>query len=130
MIALAWAGVVALSAPAARADEGSRGLVSWILIPLAVGVAAAALALLFKVRRTSERPEVTGAEGLVGRVGLAATPIDERHGYVNVLGERWKARADLPIEEGHEVRVTAVAGLVLRVRSIGADGGPRLRERR
>jgi membrane-bound ClpP family serine protease len=128
--AFAWAGAVMLSGAAVRAfaDGRARDLVPSTLAPLAIGVAAAALALFVQIFRASERPEVTGAEGLVGEVGVAATRIDERHGYVNVLGERWKARAEVPIEEGREVRITAVVGLVLRVRAIGA-GEAQLGER-
>jgi membrane protein implicated in regulation of membrane protease activity len=60
----------------------------------------------------ARRPR-TGAEGLVGRLGVIS------HGDVVVSGERWRARRswDEPeLEEGEQVVVEQVRGLTLSVR--------------
>ena len=67
-------------------------------------------------RALRKRP-VSGAEGLVGEVGVAKTPISpDRGGWVFVHGERWRAYSDEEIGEGERVQVVEVRGLTLKVR--------------
>jgi membrane-bound serine protease (ClpP class) len=60
----------------------------------------------------------TGREGLVGEEGVAQTDVFDG-GKVFVHGEIWNGRSEEPIHEGEKVIVTAVEGLVVKVRKKG-----------
>jgi membrane protein implicated in regulation of membrane protease activity len=62
------------------------------------------------VRWSRRRRAVTGAEALIGRTAVVATPTQ-----VRVAGELWEARADQALVVGDAVVVRAVDGLILRV---------------
>jgi len=68
--------------------------------------------LVVKVHRSQV---TTGAEGMVHKVGVARTAVDQS-GKVFVLGELWNARADKPIAAGTQIEVLDVEGMTLRVR--------------
>jgi membrane-bound serine protease (ClpP class) len=70
------------------------------------------LTLLVRARR---RPVSSGAEALIGALGRTLTGWSDRSGEVIVRGERWRARADEPIQSGQNVRVVARDGLTLLV---------------
>jgi membrane-bound serine protease (ClpP class) len=75
---------------------------------------------LLRLAVTSFRYKVaTGAEAMVGEVGVAKTEITAE-GRVFVHGEWWNARAAQPIAEGAKVRIVGVDGLLLDVAP--ADG--------
>jgi membrane-bound serine protease (ClpP class) len=57
---------------------------------------------------------VTGAQGLVGEVGIARTPLAP-YGKVFVHGELWDAISTASVAEGQGVVVRTVDGLRLRV---------------
>ncbi len=62
----------------------------------------------------------TGSEGLVGETGIVRTDIAPGDkGKVMVHGELWSALGDEAIHEGEEVVVTAVEGLIVKVRKKG-----------
>jgi membrane-bound serine protease (ClpP class) len=68
---------------------------------------------------------LTGAQGLVGLIATARTPLAPE-GQVFVRGELWSALASSPVAAGEEVRVSQVDGLKLRVEPVksaraGAD---------
>ena len=86
-----------------------------LLLPAAVVMAAGTIALVRLVVAAQRRRPVTGAEGLVGRRGVADTDLAP-DGWVVVLGERWRGRADDEVRSGDPVSVVAVEGLTLRVR--------------
>jgi membrane protein implicated in regulation of membrane protease activity len=65
---------------------------------------------LVLLRWSRRRRAVTGAEALIGRTAVVATPTQ-----VRVAGELWAARADHSLAVGDEVVVRAVDGLTLRV---------------
>ena len=94
---------VALSSWAAAALLGAWVLKDLLLYPL--------------LRRAYEEDPRTGGERLVGKRGVAATPLAP-DGYIRVKGELWRAHAvktSLPLPEGSAVRVTAARGLTLTV---------------
>ena len=86
-----------------------------LLLPAAAVTAAGTIALVRLVVAAQRRRPVTGAEGLVGRRGVADTDLAP-DGWVVVLGERWRGRADDEVRSGDPVSVVAVEGLTLRVR--------------
>jgi len=64
--------------------------------------------------RSRRLPVVSGAEELKRSIAVALEDFD-REGAVRVHGERWRARAAAPVRRGDELRVIAVADLVLQV---------------
>ncbi|MBI3455189.1 MAG: nodulation protein NfeD, partial [Candidatus Rokubacteria bacterium] len=90
--------------------------VSWtVILPV---VAATTGIFVFAVSagiRAQMRRPTTGAEGLVGQVGVVRTPLDPE-GQVFVRGEIWRAVSDAgAISEGERVRIVSVDSLTLRV---------------
>lgn len=69
--------------------------------------------LMLAVRARASKVE-TGAEGMVGEIGWARTPLNPA-GRVFVHGEFWEAISSEPAEAGTKVRVASLEGLRLRV---------------
>ncbi|RMG31553.1 MAG: nodulation protein NfeD, partial [Gammaproteobacteria bacterium] len=94
---------------------------------LIVGFTLATGGFLFGVLglavRARRRPVVSGAEELVGAEGVALEDFRDGCGTVRVHGERWRARAEVPVSQGQGVRVTGRRGLELRVEPLA--GGDR-----
>jgi membrane-bound serine protease (ClpP class) len=85
-----------------------------------IGVMAITVSAFFRVVRrvvmTGRAPAATGAETLVGRVGVAASDLAPA-GLVRVDGELWSADTeDGHVRAGEEVRVVRVKGIRLTVR--------------
>jgi membrane-bound serine protease (ClpP class) len=98
--------------------------------PVIGGLAAAGLGLGLLVARmamTSMRHEVTaGREAMIGQ-RAEVSDWSGHGGHVFLLGERWNAVADQPLQPGQQVRVTGLDGLTLAVAPAGAqrpDGDP------
>jgi membrane-bound serine protease (ClpP class) len=86
-----------------------------VILPLAI-----VSGLLFAVvagmsARTMRRRPTTGREGMIGLRGVASTDLSPK-GTVDVRGEYWNAVADATVAKGEPVEVTAIDGMVLRVR--------------
>jgi len=62
----------------------------------------------------------TGKEGMVGEVGVARTDIAPS-GKVFLHGELWDAKAEEPVRAGERVVVTAVEGMMVRVKKEGGN---------
>lgn len=62
-----------------------------------------------------------GSEAIVRREGVV-DDWDGKEGHVIVEGERWRARADKPLNKGDKIRVIEVDGLVLVVKQAKASG--------
>jgi membrane-bound serine protease (ClpP class) len=60
---------------------------------------------------------VTGAEGLINKRGVARTSVQDQ-GKIFVHGELWNAVSDEEIAAGSAVRVLAVDGMTLYVKSL------------
>jgi len=88
------------------------------VLPIAHVLAAVMGLLVTLVTRAQTARIVTGAEGMIGEVGRAASDL-EPFGKVFVHGETWEARSGSPVARGQEVRVTGVEGLRLLVERIG-----------
>jgi membrane-bound serine protease (ClpP class) len=91
------------------------------VLPPAVGIAVlvAAIALealevVFWLRFLRRYRISTGAEGMVGEVGVIADPC-RPEGTVRLRGEIWRARCPGGAAPGETVKVTAVDGLTLEV---------------
>jgi membrane-bound ClpP family serine protease len=120
--ALGVAGLISLVAGGAIAVDASGGGLALVLVFSAVLALVAAATLAVVVRgaaSVARRRTTTGAEGLIGHVGVlrsAPTPV----GQVYVDGALWWARPcfDEPdgLREGDAVVVERVQGLTLSVR--------------
>jgi membrane-bound serine protease (ClpP class) len=118
--ALGIGGVVALAAGAAIAVDASGGGAA-LIVGVAAIVAIGALALVGVIARATlaaSRPRArTGAEGLVGHVGVVRQ-VPAPVGQVYIDGALWRARPcmDDELGVGDPVVVERVNGLVLSVR--------------
>ena len=105
-------------------DTGVPGF--GIPLPLLVGVALAAAlivaGIVWLALRSQQRPQVSGAEEMIGMQGRVMATFDGT-ASVHVHGERWQARALVPLQVGDNVRVTAINGLVLDVAPV-SDSKP------
>jgi membrane-bound serine protease (ClpP class) len=89
-------------------------------LALALPFAAITMFLVSLVVRARENKVISGAEGMIGEVGVALVPLDPQ-GKVFVHGEYWDAVASAPVAAGERVEVTAIEHLKLKVRP--ASGG-------
>ncbi|HXK04997.1 MAG TPA: nodulation protein NfeD [Verrucomicrobiae bacterium] len=79
--------------------------------------------LLTLVLRARRNPVVTGSEGMIGEVAVAAGPLSPA-GKVFVHGEYWDAISNTPVPDGLPVRVTGIERLTLVVQPMPkATGG-------
>ena len=71
--------------------------------------------ILFAVVGSRSHGPMIGGEAIRKREGIV-DDWDGREGWVIVEGERWRARADKPLQPGDKVRVVEVDGLILVVK--------------
>lgn len=119
---LGVSGLAAMVLGAALAVDGAGGGLALVLvIALTLGLTGAAMlfAVIRRVAVVARRRAHTGAEGLVGRVGVVRSP-PAPLGQVFVGGELWRARPSLGEQEalraGDPVVIEQVSGLTLAVR--------------
>jgi membrane-bound serine protease (ClpP class) len=84
-------------------------------LALAIPFAAITMFLVSLVVRARENKVISGAEGMIGEVGVALIPL-EPVGKVFVHGEYWDAVSSEPVAAGQRVEVTAIDHLKLKVR--------------
>ncbi len=83
-------------------------------LAVALPFAAITMFLVSMVIKARRGKVLTGAEGMIGELGVAETAL-EPEGQVLVRGEYWDAIAGAPIPAGAHIRVRGVAGLKLQV---------------
>jgi membrane-bound serine protease (ClpP class) len=86
-----------------------------VLIPAVTALSLFMGLVLFAVGRSFRRPQIAGTGELLGMQGKATTALTPE-GTVFLRGEYWNAHAEEPVAAGERVEVTAVDGLLLRVR--------------
>jgi membrane-bound serine protease (ClpP class) len=92
------------------------GLSLWVVVPSTLLVAAFFVFLVGAALKTLSQRPYSGREGLLQKVGVALTPIDQKQGKVFVAGERWDAHSVEPIAQGVEVEVVQMDGMTLLVK--------------
>jgi membrane-bound serine protease (ClpP class) len=96
------------------ADEPGLG----VPLPLLIGLAALSAVTIVAgggmALRARRRPVASGAEQMIGSVGVVLEP-DGAETWARVHGERWKVRCGVALAPGQRVRVKAMHGLVLDV---------------
>jgi membrane-bound serine protease (ClpP class) len=91
--------------------EVNRGLIAGVT----VGIAAFAVFVIGAIIRGQRRRKATGAEGMIGEIAIAKTPLDPT-GTVLTQGELWSASSEGgKVTPGEEVIITKVEGLKLWV---------------
>ncbi|MCD6170640.1 MAG: nodulation protein NfeD [Candidatus Latescibacteria bacterium] len=89
--------------------------ISWgVIIPAVIATAAFFLFAVGMGLHIQRRKPTTGAEGLVGEIGVALTRIGPT-GKVAIHGEIWEAVSDQKIRKGEKILVIGVNRLRLRV---------------
>jgi membrane-bound serine protease (ClpP class) len=83
-------------------------------VALVLPFAAITLFLVTLVVRAHRHASVTGSTGMIGKIGVARTPLNP-HGKVFVHGELWDATAPGEVPAGARVRVVSLEGLRLTV---------------
>jgi membrane-bound serine protease (ClpP class) len=101
-----------------RADPLFRLSLSYI-IPATLVTTLFFVFLIGKGLRAQLLPIKAGAETLIGKTVTALTAIDSHGGRIFVEGERWNAVSDKPIEKDEVVKIIAVQGLTLKVKTKG-----------
>ena len=86
-----------------------------VSIPLGI-ITAFLMSIALRARRNKV---VTGAQGLIGEIGVAQTPLAPK-GTVFVHGEIWNATSPKPVAAGSRVVVQRVNGLELEVMPLSA----------
>ena len=95
-------------------DVPGYGLSTPMLVVISATAAFALLGTMWMAMRSRRLPVVSGADALLQSTAVALEDFG-RDGAVRVQGERWRAITSTPVHKGDELRVTAVADLVLRV---------------
>jgi len=91
--------------------EVSRGLIAGVT----TGVTAFAIFVVGAIIRGQRRRKATGAEGMIGKIAIAKTPLDPT-GTVLTQGELWTAASEGgTVAPGEEVIINKVEGLKLWV---------------
>lgn len=119
--ALGIAGIIALLSGSLLITREVPGVtVSYSVILPVVGALAAVIAGLGRLAVKAQRqPSVTGVEALIGRQGVALTPIGpHQSGQISIHGEIWRAVGSGAVQVNQPVVVTAFEGLTLQVRPV------------
>ena len=91
--------------------EVNRGLIAGVT----AGITAFAVFVVGAIVRGQRRRKATGAEGMIGKIAIAKTPLDPT-GTVAAQGELWTATLEGGrAAKGEEVIITKVEELRLRV---------------
>jgi len=90
-----------------------------VSVPLGL-ITAFLMSIALRARRNKV---VTGAQGLVGEMGVARTPLAPE-GKVFVHGELWNAISSIPVGVGEMIVVRRIDGLLLEVEPVAARQRP------
>ena len=90
----------------------------WGLVAVCAAIVVDLAEIGFGLWYAKRRRVQTGAEALVGAVGIVVVRCDPE-GQVRVRGELWQARSDRPLNPGDSVRVEGIGSdLTLDVRPV------------
>ncbi len=118
---LAITGIVVMVAGSLMLFDTPGSLIKlslWVILPSAGLTALFFVVVVRLVIRAHQRKPLTGAEGLIGIEGIAATDITSGGGMVLLHGELWSADSEISLSRGDHIVVEAVSGLRLKVRKI------------
>jgi membrane-bound serine protease (ClpP class) len=84
------------------------------LLPTVMTIGALIGVAAWMAVKTAPRRPVTGAEGMIGSIGIAKTDLNP-HGQITLHGEIWEAISQTPIRQGETAEVMSVEGLTVKV---------------
>jgi len=127
LVALVVGSLLLYSPPGPASPTGPAMQVSpWLVAVMSSLVAGFFLVVVRATLRARRLAIRTGVAALVGQEGVATSELAP-HGTVRVDSEVWSAESDGgPIHAGERVKVTAAAGVTLRVMSLGETSWKRL----
>ncbi len=97
------------------------GVSTVLLASVATAAGLLMLGTVFLAHRARKRPIASGAEQMVGAIGVAVESF-EGEGRIRLYGEDWAATSAQPVAAGEHVRVKRVQGLSLEIEPIGPAG--------
>jgi membrane-bound serine protease (ClpP class) len=100
-------------------DDPALQISRSVLYPTLFTTILIALGTLYLATKAAQLKAVSGAEGLVGKIGVVKKMLDPE-GNVFVHGELWSAVCDGTIAEGESVVVEKVDGLKVKVKKANA----------
>ena len=95
-----------------------------VVVPAALALAVFGGVVVFLLSRSLWRPQVVGAEGLVGASATVYEDIDPL-GKIYLHGDTWNARADYAVAKGERVRIVEVEDLSVKVERESNSGEER-----
>ncbi len=120
---LTIAGIVSLTFGALLLVDGpipQMRVSLWTALAVSLPLGAITSFLLTIALRARRNKIITGAQGLIGEVGVARTALTPE-GKIFVHGELWDAVAPRTVDIGSSVRVTRINGLQLEVEPVPAS---------
>lgn len=103
-------------------EESDLAVPFWeVVFPAVLALALFGGLVVFMLSRSLWRPQVAGAEGLLGATAIVDRDIDPV-GKIFLHGETWTARADQPIPRGTRVKIVEIDDLNMRVERESGPG--------
>lgn len=96
------------------AKTGGYTLPLSLILPVAILLSAVMLGLGILAARTRGVKKRGGYDELVGHTARV-TQAAGQHGYIEIMGEKWKYESAVALQENDSVKVTGYNGLVLQV---------------
>jgi membrane-bound serine protease (ClpP class) len=84
------------------------------LLPTVMTIGALVGTTAWMAVKIGRRGPVTGAEGMIGSIGIAKTDLNPR-GQIALHGEIWEAVSQTPIRQGEAAEILSVDGLTVKV---------------
>jgi membrane-bound serine protease (ClpP class) len=84
------------------------------LLPTVMTIGALVGTTAWMAVKIGRRGSVTGAEGMIGSIGIAKTDLNPR-GQIALHGEIWEAVSQTPIRQGEAAEILSVDGLTVKV---------------
>jgi membrane protein implicated in regulation of membrane protease activity len=101
------------------------GVHSWVWTAITGGIVCILYVIIgrrYIHKRTAVPLSKTNIDTIVGKTGIVEQNIErEKDGIVKVGNEKWRARADEPINAGEEITVVSISGVTLIVKK--SEGG-------
>ncbi|NPA52948.1 MAG: nodulation protein NfeD [Aquificae bacterium] len=119
--ALAISGVISMligSITLINPDSPYGDISLQVIVPVVAVSTAFFLTVAYLGLKAQTRKKLTGKEGMIGKIAVAQTDIDQNGGKVFIEGEIWNAYSKEPIKKGEKVKIVKVEGLTLEVEKV------------
>jgi len=110
-IALAVGAILLIKGP-----TGENPVPGYLIILFSIIILVLILMTLHFILRSRRKPIVSGREALIG-ARARITRVGQQY-WISLYGERWQCQSQYPLQEGEEVVVESVSGLMCVVKPI------------